>query len=85
MADETAPTIEEMRQLVADADRASSEAGLVLLDETTASDEWKKIKNNAIELQKAYQHDAMARIQLDGLITVMNGVEGLPTQIRQRL
>ena len=79
------PTVEEMRQMVADADRKASEDGLTQLNDMVGSDAWVKVKADLETARAGYGHDSLAKLQLDGLATVIRGVEALPAQIRQRI
>jgi len=81
----TTPSVEDMRKLVAEADRKASEEGLDQLNALVGSDEWLKVKSDIATARELYGHDPLAKLQLDGMATVMKGVESLPAQVRQRI
>ena len=79
------PTVEEMRQMVKEADKAASEAGLDQLNALVGSDQWVKVKTETETLRAAFSHDPLSKLQLDGLANLMRAVEALPAQISQRI
>jgi len=85
MTTKTTPSVEDMRKLVAEADRKASEDGLTQLNDLVGSDEWTKVKAELETARTAYGHDPLAKLQLDGMATVVRGVESLPAQIQQRI
>ena len=81
----TKPTIEEMRAMIAAADRKSSEDGLPQLDAMIADDCWSSLKEAVQTACTAYSHSPMATLHLKGLATALERVESLPDQIRKQL
>jgi len=78
-------TVEEMRAAVAEADRKASAEALEQLNALVGSDQWIHVKEELEKARTAFAHDALAKLQLDGLATVMKGVESVPSQVQRRI